>query len=261
MSDRLGDRLQVLIADDEQVARRRLARLLGAFPDLEVCAECATGGEVLERVRAGGVDVVLLDIDMPGFSGMEVMQLMPEGRPIVIFCTAHAEHAVQAFDVGAVDYLLKPIEAGRLAKAMERARQRAEENHRGAGPTGPEETHPATQPSTDPYDRLAVTTRNGIVLLVPAEITHAVLEDELVTIHTSKAEYLTDFTLQELEMRLAGVAERVHRKALLNLAHVSCLEPCETGGFVARTNTGKLVQVSRQAARDLRRRLGLNDKA
>jgi two-component system LytT family response regulator len=104
---------------------------------------------------------------------------------------------------------------------------------------------------------LPVTTRNGIVLLSPSEITHAVLDDELVTIHTTKAEYLTDFTLQDLETRLAGVAERVHRKALLNLAHVACLEPCETGGFVARTSNGKLVQVSRQAARDLRRRLGL----
>jgi two-component system LytT family response regulator len=250
----LSDRLQVIIADDEQVARRRLARLLGAFPDVDICAECATGDEVLARIRAGGVDIVLLDINMPGFSGMEVMQLMPENRPFVIFCTAHAEHAVQAFDVGAVDYLLKPIEAGRLAKAMERARLRTEEKRRAPGLTEPGKTRPAAAPLAE---RLAITTRNGIVLLAPAEITHAVLDDELVTIYTAKAEYLTDFTLQDLESRLVGVAERVHRKALLNLAHVAYLEPCETGGFVARMKSGNLVQVSRQAARDLRRRLGL----
>ena len=245
----MSERLRVLIADDEQVARRRLLRLLRAFPDVEICGECATGDEVLARVRQGGVDVILLDIDMPEFSGMEAMQLLPEPKPVVIFCTAHAEHAVQAFEVGAVDYLLKPIEAGRLAKAIERARLQ------GSGGRVPADLAPArSAPATA---RLAISTRNGIVLLDPADVTHALLEDELVTVYTTRAEYLTDFTLQELETRLAGVAERVHRKALLNLAHVVCLEPCETGGFVARTRNGKLVQVSRQSARDLRRRLGL----
>jgi two-component system LytT family response regulator len=245
----MSERLRVLIADDEQVARRRLLRLLRAFPDVEICGECATGDEVLERVRRGGVDVILLDIDMPEFSGMEAMQLLPEPKPVVIFCTAHAEHAVQAFEVGAVDYLLKPIEAGRLAKAIERARQQGSAGRQPAA-TGPVRPAPPTA-------RLAISTRNGIVLLDPADVTHALLEDELVTVYTTKAEHLTDFTLQELEARLAGGAERVHRKALLNLAHVVCLEPCETGGFVARTRNGKLVQVSRQSARDLRRRLGL----
>jgi len=245
----MSERLRVLIADDEQVARRRLLRLLRAFPDIEICGECATGDEVLARVRGGGADVILLDIDMPEFSGMEAIELLPEPKPVVIFCTAHAEHAVQAFEVGAVDYLLKPIEAGRLAKAIERARQQRN------GGRPPAETTPVRTATSSA--RLAISTRNGIVLLDPAEVTHATLEDELVTVYTTKAEYLTDFTLQELETRLGGVAERVHRKALLNLNHVVCLEPCETGGFVARTRNGKLVQVSRQSARDLRRRLGL----
>jgi len=245
----MSERLRVLIADDEQVARRRLLRLLRAFPDVEICGECATGDEVLARVRQGGVDVILLDIDMPEFSGMEAMQLLPEPKPVVIFCTAHAEHAVQAFEVGAVDYLLKPIEAGRLAKGIERA-QKQRNGGRPAAEAAP-------VPPTSARERLAIATRNGIVLLDPADVTHALLEDELVTVYTTKGEYLTDFTLQELEARLGGVAERVHRKALLNLNHVVCLEPCETGGFVARTRNGKLVQVSRQSARELRRRLGL----
>jgi two-component system LytT family response regulator len=241
----MSEPLRVLIADDEQVARRRLARLLRAFPDVEVAGECATGTEVLARVRAGGVDLVLLDIDMPELSGVETSQLFPEPKPVVVFCTAHAEHAVAAFDVGAVDYLLKPIEAGRLAKALERVWAQ-----RGLARA------PAPAAVSTP-ERLAIATRNGIVLLDPADVTHAVLEDELVTVHTTKSAYLTDFSLQDLETKLAGVAERVHRKALLNLAHVICLEPCESGGFVARTRNGKLVQVSRQSARDLRRRLGL----
>ncbi len=259
----MTERLRILVADDEQVARRRLLRLLRAFPYVEICGECATGDEVLERVRQGGVDVILLDIAMPEFSGMEAMQLVPDPKPVVIFCTAYAEHAVKAFDVGAIDYLLKPIEAGRLAKAIERARD--------SGRRLPSEASVAHLPSEEAsvrpepsVARLPISTRDGIVLLDPADVTHAMLEGELVTVYTTKAEYLTDFTLQELETRLAGIAERVHRKALLNLAHVVCLEPCETGGFVARTRTGRVVQISRQAARDLRRRLGLgraNDDA
>jgi two-component system LytT family response regulator len=239
--------LRVLIADDEQVARRRLARLLRAFPDVVIAGECASGEEVLAHVRRSPVDVILLDINMPEFSGMDAMQLLPAPKPAVIFCTAHAEHAVQAFDVGAVDYLLKPIEAGRLAKAMDRARA-----HR-----SPDPSPAAASPPPAMVERLAIPTRDGIVLLDPGEVTHAVLEDELVTIYTTRAAYLTDFTLQDLEGRLGRVAERVHRKALLNLEHVLCLEPSETGGFVARMRNGKLVQVSRQCARELRRRLGL----
>jgi two-component system LytT family response regulator len=251
----MSEPLRVLVADDEQVARRRLLRLLRAFPYVEVCGECATGDEVLDRVRQGGVDVILLDIDMPEFSGMEAVQLLPEPRPDVIFCTAHAQHAVEAFEVGAIDYLLKPIEAGRLAKAIERARDSGRLPSVDSAVRPPSEAA-VVRPAT-PTARLAISTRNGIVLLDPADVTHAMLDGELVTVYTTKAEYLTDFTLQELEARLAGIAERVHRKALLNLAHVVCLEPCETGGFVARTRTGRVVQVSRQAARELRRRLGL----
>ena len=116
--------LRVLVADDEAIARKRLVRLLAAMPDVALAGECADAHEVLERVRAGGIDVVLLDIQMPELSGIEALQLFPADGPLVIFCTAHTAHAVAAFDVGAIDYLLKPIEAARLRKALERARDR-----------------------------------------------------------------------------------------------------------------------------------------
>ena len=106
--------------------------------------------------------------------------------------------------------------------------------------------------------RLAVPTRNGIVLLNPREITHAVLDGELVTIFTTTGQYLTDFSLQDLAEKLPkDVFERVHRRALLNLEHLTRLEPNEVGGFTARTRGDHCVEVSRAAARELRRRLGL----
>ena len=239
--------LKVLVADDEQLARARLVRLLSALEDVEVVGEARDGDEVLARVRQGGIDVVLLDIQMPRLTGAEALAVWPPHGPLVIFCTAHAEHAVQAFADGAIDYLLKPVEAQRLQKAMQRARERdarrvfTEALGRSRG-----------------LDRLAVTTRQGVVLVDPGTVTHAVLEDELVTLHTATTSYLTDFTLQELQARLpAGRFERVHRKALLNLEAVARLEPLETGGYLARTHGGAAVEVSRQAARELRKRLGL----
>lgn len=151
-----------------------------------------------------------------------------------------------AFDGGAVDYLLKPVEPERLARAIARARERTTK------------AAFSTALSKHQLSRLAITTRQGVVLVDPATVSCAVLEDELVTVHTQGGSYLTDFTLQELEARLPpGRFERVHRRALLNLEAVARLEPLETGGYLARTHGGQTVEVSRQAARELRRRLGL----
>ena len=253
--------LQVLVCDDEAMARRRLLRLLEALPEVRLAGECEDATELLERVRRGGIDVVLLDIQMPGLSGLDALALWPADGPVVVFCTAHSEHAVAAFDVGAVDYLLKPVEAGRLKKALLRARQndvrgrfaleaqRQREARQGEAGGGEAPGFPV---------RLALPTKQGIVLLAPDEISCAQLDGALVTVHTRRGEFLCDLPLQDLEQRLGPHGFlRVHRRALLNLAHVTRLEPVETGGFVARTATGVTVEVSRLAARDLRRRLRL----
>jgi two-component system LytT family response regulator len=137
----------------------------------------------------------------------------------------------------------------RLGKALARARHRL-----GFQP------HPAGQarPSAADFVRLPVTTRQGIRLLDPRELSHATFDGELVTLHTRGGPLLTDFTLQDLEDRLPGnIFERVHRRALINLEQLACLDPLETGGYTARMHDGGLVPISRQAARRLRRRLGL----
>ena len=238
----------MLVADDEAIARKRLVRLLAAMPDVALAGECADAHEVLDRVRAGGIDVVLLDIQMPELSGIEALQLFPADGPVVIFCTAHTAHAVAAFDVGAIDYLLKPVDAARLHKALERARDRdarrrnsdelARLKSRGEG--------------DKPLARLALPTRQGIVLLDPLTVSHAELDGELVTVHTLEAQYLSALSLQDLESRLpADRFARVHRRAIVNLEHVVRLEPNEVGGYTARMRGGRAVEVSRQAARDL----------
>jgi two-component system LytT family response regulator len=236
-------KLRVLLADDELLARKRLHRLLSAMPDVELVGECTSGEEVLAAVESADADVLLLDIDMPGLSGIETKALLGAGRPHVIFATAHPEHALAAFDVGAIDYVLKPIEAARLATALGRARTSLAQR---AG--APDE----------PASRLAIPTREGARLVDAASITHAIFDGTLVTVHVEGEALLTEQTLADLEARLPTASfERVHRRALLNLERVVRLLDQETGGYLAVTDTGARVEVSRQSARRLRRRLGL----
>ena len=238
--------LRVLVCDDELMARKRVLRLLGELPDIEATIECESGDEVLAKLKTEDVDVAILDINMPGKTGLETVLAMPEERPYVIFLTAHPEHAVQAFDVGAVDYVLKPVDDARLEKAIARARASLDQ---GAGPA----VAPATKTS-----KLAIATHGGAALVSPSEVTHATFDGALVTVHTAARSILTDDTLQDLEEKLPkGPFERVHRRAIVNLEHVDRLESVDSGGYVACLSTGKRVDVSRQSARRLRRRLGL----
>lgn len=252
--------LRVLVCDDELMARKRVLRLLGELSGIEATIECESGEEVLEKLRTEDVDVAILDINMPGLSGLETVMRMPEDRPYVIFLTAHPEHAVQAFDIGAVDYALKPVDDARLERALARARLSLDsglrDRDREAGP--PAGTLDAASPLAGRPSKLAIATHDGAALVNPADVTHATFDGALVTVHTAARSILTDDTLQDLEAKLpAGPFERVHRRAIVNLDHVDRLESVDSGGYVACLSTGKRVDVSRQSARRLRRRLGL----
>ncbi|MEO6951406.1 MAG: LytTR family DNA-binding domain-containing protein [Polyangia bacterium] len=229
--------LRVMIVDDELLARRRLLRLLSAMPDVVIAGEHERGEDAL--AHASSADVVLLDVEMPGLSGIEALQLWPVDGPSVVLCTAYPDHAIAAFDGGASDYLLKPVSAQRLALALTRARSRG----------------PSPAPARPAAARLAIESAHGIVLLDPLEIGHLSLDGELVTLHTRNGSYLSAEPMSELSARLpADVFVRVHRRALVNLSHVERFDPVPTGGLVARMKDGALVPVSRLAARGLRRR-------
>lgn len=244
--------LKVLVADDEEMARRRLRRLLSELHDVEVVAECATGAAALSMLESVEVDVAVLDVQMPGLSGLDLSQAAAELGVEVILATAHPEHAVAAYAQGVLDYVLKPVTAERLAVAVERARERVRARSPRAGAREP------AAPATGAIDRLAVTVNGEVRLLVPSEVAFAMLDGALVRMRVGPETLWTELTLQELESRLAPKGFlRVHRRALLNLAHVDRLRPLPTGGYVALTRAGDEVPVSRQEARRLRQRLGL----
>lgn len=233
--------VRVMFADDELLARKRLTRLLSAMPDIELIGAFESADALLEALSEQRPDALLLDINMPGLTGLEAAGLLPEPRPYIIFCTAHADHALEAFEHGAVDYVMKPIEAKRLATALARVK-------------------PAAAAAGDPAGEkhLAIKTRKGVVLLDVDDVSHALLDGETVKVCTDEATHFSEYSLGELEEKLAGRGfVRVHRRALCHLDHVALLEPVSSGGYMARMNNGDVLPVSRAAARDLRKRFGL----
>ncbi len=232
--------LRVLIAEDEAIARRRLLRQLQELGGVEVVGEAQDGVELLGMLRQLEPDLVLLDIRMPRLTGLEALALMEPGGPEIVFTTAYAEHAVQAFEHGAADYLLKPIEIERLGQALERVRARL-------GPREPGQD--AALPS-----RVVVPTRHGLGLLRPDEISHALLQGASCIVVARGQRFITDFRLSDLERRLPGDRfRRLHRQVLVDLERVERLEPTPSGGYVAHLSGGEQVPVSRQEARRLRR--------
>lgn len=235
--------LRVLIADDERMARQRLGRLLSLVPGVEIVATCENGDQALRWLEDAAVDVAVLDIHMPGRTGLALSEVAAEWGVEVIFATAHPEHALEAFEHGVADYVLKPIEADRLTLALDRVRARMQHE----------------PPGVDaPVDRIGFTVREEVRLVAPGDISHAVLDGELVHVFVAGEDLLADTSLAELERKLPrGMFERVHRRALVNLAHVDRLRPQPSGGYLAIMTSGDEVPVSRQAARSLRKRLGI----
>lgn len=221
---------RVVIVDDERMARDRMRRLVTSMPDLEVAAVCEDAETLLEVLSRETVDLVLLDIQLPGLTGIELLPRLPPPRPAVIYVTAHREHALAAFDVGAADYVLKPVAPERLRQAIDRVRP---------SPPAP----------------LALPTARGVELVAPDTVTHASFDGHLVSIHRHGHEpVMSAMTLSELHDRLPHL-KRVHRRHLLCLRYVARFESTPSGGFEAHLGHGPAIPVSRAMARQLRRQL------
>jgi DNA-binding LytR/AlgR family response regulator len=208
--------MKIVLADDEPLARALLHALIAEMPGNEIVAEAADGDAAVAAVRMHGPDLVFLDIDMPGRNGINAALEIAEGRTEIIFVTAHEEHAVDAFDMGAVDYLLKPVRRPRLAKAMERARLRFEA--RGARPS----PHLPPPVALEGADAIWVPVRQGTVRLEIGDIVRVEAAGDLVYLHTAERAYLYRATMGELEQRLQGSGlMRVHRSAFVRPERVA----------------------------------------
>lgn len=246
-------RARCLIVDDEAPAREELRYLLRDVDDVQVLGEATNAEEALELLRSLRYDVVLLDIRMPGGSGLEVARALAElaDPPAVIFTTAYPDHAVDAFDLAAVDYLVKPFEADRLQRALTRALGADEE-----------ETPPATPAHDDAQHALAripVQRGDRTVLVDPASVIYATAARGYSYLKLPSERVLVNFSLVELERRLPPSFFRAHRSSLVNLDHVLELVPDFRGGLALVLDDAdhSRVELSRRQARELRRRLGI----
>jgi two-component system LytT family response regulator len=243
--------MRTLIVDDEAPARERLRRLLAGLEGVQVIGEAADGVQAVEMIEEQRPDLVLLDIQMPGLDGFGVLQALAE-PPAVIFVTAYDEYALRAFEVHALDYLLKPFGRERVEKAVRRAQEAMAGEQDLAAQLGPLLESLATEGRF--LTRLAVHDRDRIRVLDADEVDWIGIEDEQVMVHAGDRVYFIRRTLTELETRLDPKRFfRAHRSALVNLDRVQEIIPWFKGGHILRLTTGAEVDLSRAQARALRK--------
>jgi DNA-binding LytR/AlgR family response regulator len=243
--------MRILVADDEPLARARLLRMLAGIEGVEAVGEAATGREALEKIAELAPDCVLLDVRMPGLDGLEVAKA--SGVPVV-FITAHDDYAVEAFELAAVDYLLKPVRRERLLRALEKLRQ--------AGPGDPGRLDALLQRLLAASGRsspIRISARRGdaVHFFDPAEIVRFTAAAGYTSFQRDGQEFLLDESLNQLEARLAPLGFlRIHRAELVRLDAVRALRG-EHGASQVELSDGQRAPVSRRLVGDLRRRLGI----
>lgn len=223
----MDDVLTVMVVDDEELARLRMVKLLDEMDNVRVVGEAANGTEAVERIDELDPDVVLLDIQMPGMTGFDVIDALGD-PPLIIFATAYDEYAIKAFEVNSIDYLLKPVSRERLSEAIGRARALLAS----APELGLEIEKLSSLVRDRPIERLPASRGKRIVLLDLESILWIASEDGLVFAHTVEGKSLVNMTMAELEDRLDGrTFFRIHRSTLVNLGHVKEMVPWFSGKY------------------------------
>lgn len=242
--------MKVLIIDDEKPARQLLIELLRDYKDFEIIGEAANGFEALKLINELNPELIFLDIQMPKINGFELLELL-EDPPFVIFATAYSEHAIKAFELNAVDYLLKPIQEERLLAALQKARN-SELNHI--------DTEKIRQEGFDKdqyLERVVVKTGNQIHILPINEIERIEANDDYVKIYSMDKSHLKKMTMKFMEERLPkNQFIRIHRSHILNIDSMMKLEAMGKETYVAILKNGEKLPVSNSGYRLLKEKLG-----
>ncbi len=251
--------MKVLIADDEPLARDGLRLLLAKEPDVRIVDECADGAAAVEAIRAQGPDLVFLDINMPGLSGLDVVRSIGvERMPLVIFLTAHDQHAIEAFTLHALDYLLKPVSTARFQASLQRVRAQLQKR---GGSTQQEQLNQLlqqlsarTQNSAD--ERIMIRTTGHVYFVKPGDITWVEADGDYVGIHTPGKTHLVRETLKHMEEKLSGQGfQRIHRGSLVNMAAIRELLTSESGDYDVILQDSTRLKLSRAYRDELLQRL------
>jgi two-component system LytT family response regulator len=241
-----------MIVDDEEPARAKLRRWLGGEPDIKMAGEFADGLSAAHAITTQLPDLVFLDIQMPGLSGLQIAaQLEPETSPLLVFVTAYDAHALAAFDLDAVDYLLKPYDEERFRRALDRVRVRlhALEPRLSAIRVARQQTGIS--------EHLLVPAGDGLRLIDCIAIHSFEADDNYVHVHTAAQSYLLRRTLRDLLQQLGERRfVRIHRSAAVNIGEIDTLTPLFKGDYELRLRSGRLLRLSRRYTAELFSRTG-----
>ena len=238
----MADKIRAAVVDDEALARSNVKVLLARDADVELVSECASGAEALRQIRLKKPDLVFLDVQMPECDGFDVLEQLGGALPAaLVFVTAYDQYALQAFEAGALDYLLKPFDDARFATALRRAKEKILAG-RGKSPR---------------VERLAIKNAGEVLFVKIAEIDWIEAADYYVCLHVGVRTHLLRRSMADVEKELeARPFCRVHRSAIVNLERVRRLVNAEDGGAEVELCTGAKLRVSRRYRRAVEERMG-----
>jgi two-component system LytT family response regulator len=251
-------KIKTAIVDDEPLARERLAALLGSEPDIEIVAQCRDGEEAVTAIQDYAPDLMFLDIQMPQMNGFDVIDTVgPERMPLVIFVTAYDQHALRAFQVRALDYLLKPFDRERFSEALDRARKQIEREETGdLGRRLLALVKDLRRDQPRP-DRLVVKSAGRLFFLRMDEIDWIEAAGNYVKLHVGTTSHLLRETMNSIETRLDPEKFfRIHRSRIVNMERIQEMQPWLNGEYAVLLRTGTRLTLSRGYREKLQERLG-----
>lgn len=249
---------RVLIVDDEPLARERLRTLLRKEPDFEVCGECGDGGKAVAAIEKLKPDLVFLDVQMPEADGFDVVEAVgPRAMPAVIFVTAYDKYALRAFDVHALDYLLKPFDRERFQTALERARRHLQRNHQGAASERLVALLESMQNARRHAERLVIRASGRVSFLRAEEVDWIGAAGNYLEIHAGKETHLLRETMNNIEARLDPEKFlRIHRSTIVNVQRIKQLQSSFHGDYEVLLRDGTRLTLTRNYKQKLEGLLG-----
>lgn len=240
--------MRTLIIDDERLARKELIKMLAAYSDLNIVGECANATEAIELIESEQPDLIFLDIQMPGKSGFDLLEDL-ESVPQVIFVTAYDDYAIKAFEVNAMDYILKPVEEKRLSEALDKVRKRLESTKKAEAEAKPVATASESDRMLSPQDQIFLKDGDKCWFVSLKDVRLFESEGNYVRVYFDRFKPLILKSLNNLEKRLdEREFFRINRKYIVNLAEIEHVETWFNGGLKLRIKDGSELEVSRRQA-------------
>ena len=246
-------KIRTLIVDDEPLARSNISLLLQPDPEIEIIGECGSGAEALAAIRSAKPDLVFLDVQMPECDGFDVLEMLGNTpSPVIVFVTAYDQYALQAFEAGALDYILKPFDNARFERALGRAKQRIVHDH------GKDENNKEKDKGNP--DRIAIKSVGQVVFIRVSDIDWIEAADYYACLHVGSRTHLLRRSMSELEQELDPlVFSRIHRSTIVNLDRVKALKLGEDGEYEVLLDSGVRLRLSQRYRKQLHARLGMRE--